>query len=135
MGRISTPSGAAGRVAWMMAECRPGAASLVGVAILTGGEGSSRAAGQAFGLGALGGVEAFGGDDVADPDPAAGAQHTERLGQHAGLVGGQVDHAVGDDHVHGGFGQRDVLDVAGQELGVVYPGLRGVVPGEGDHVG
>ncbi len=148
MGRMRTPAGAAGRVAWMMAECRPGAGSLVAVmvmlvnpaasrmaAVAGGGEGAGGAAGQPLGLGSPGRVQVLVGDDVADADAAAGAQHAEGLGQDAGLVGGQVDDAVGDDNVDAGFGQRDGLDAAGQELGVGHPGGRGVVAGQGDHVG
>ena len=116
-------------MAWMIAERRPGSASEVGVmrmlvnplassrlAVLTGGEGPGGAAGALLGFRALGRVEALVGDDVADSQPAARAEHPERLGQYAGLVGGQVDHAIGDDHVHVAVGQRDVLDVAVQEL-------------------
>ena len=66
--------------------------------------------------------------------PAPGAEYPERLRQDSGFVGGQVDHAVGDDDIHVLTRQRNVLDVAVQELSVGYAGLRGVFPGEGDHV-
>src|SRR5262249_1333720 len=105
------------------------------VAVLGLGEGAVEAADLLFGAGALGGVGAFAGDDVADAQPAAGPQHPERLGQDAGRVGGQVDDTVGDDHVHVPGGQRDVLDVAVQEPGVGDAGGDGVGPGEGEHVG
>ena len=39
--------------------------------------------------------------------------------KHAVLVGRQIDHAVGDDHVHRVVRQRDVLDLALQELDVL----------------
>ena len=58
------------------------------------------------------------------PDPAAGAQHPEHLGEHGRLVGGQVDHAVGDHHVHAAVRQRDLLDVPLQELHVGRARLR-----------
>ena len=54
------------------------------------------------------------GDDVGHPDPPTGAQHAGDLGEHRGLVRGQVDDAVADDHVHRGVRQRDVLDGAAQ---------------------
>src|ERR1035437_5622698 len=39
------------------------------------------------------------GDDVADADAAARPEHARDLGQHRGLVGREVDHAVRDHHV------------------------------------
>ncbi len=39
------------------------------------------------------------GDDVADADAPTGSQHAGDLGQHCGLVDGEVDHAVRDDDV------------------------------------
>ena len=131
----------------MIAERRPGSVSWVAVmrmlvnplassrvSVLGGGEGACGAAGLLFGFGSLCGVEAVVGDDVADAEPAARAEHPERFGQHAGLVGGQVDHAVGDDDIDVPVGQRDVLDVAVQELRVADTGLGGVLAGQGDHV-
>ena len=44
-----------------------------------------------------------------------------RLRQHGALVGGEVDHAVGDDNVEGGVGEAaraQVLDLAVDKLGV-----------------
>ena len=57
-------------------------------------------------------------DDVGDRHPAPWAQHPERLAQHARLVGRQVHDAVGEDHIHRGVGQRQLLDVALAELHV-----------------
>ena len=56
------------------------------------------------------------------------------FGEHGGLVGGQVDHAVGDDHVDGGVRQRDGLDGALDEFHVARARLRGVRPGEVEHL-
>ena len=56
--------------------------------------------------------------DVGHGEAAAGLQHAERLPQHLVLVARQVDHAVRDDHVHRVVGQRDVLDLALEELDV-----------------
>ena len=52
------------------------------------------------------------------------AQHAKRFGQHAILVGRKIDHAVGNDHVHRVIGQRNVLDLALEELDVLAPALR-----------
>src|SRR5215208_5674650 len=52
------------------------------------------------------------------------------FGNHPGLVGGEVDDAVGDHHVHVVFGQRYVLDVAPEELDVLHPGLSLVLLGQ-----
>src|SRR5688572_21371115 len=51
-------------------------------------------------------------DDVADPEAAARAKHAMHLGEHLRLVHRQIDHAVGDDHVHAAVRQRDLLDEA-----------------------
>ncbi len=68
------------------------------------------------------------------PKPAAGPEHAEAFGEDRGLVAGQVDHAVGDDHVDRVAGQRDRFDVPFDELGVGGAGLGGVVPGEIQHL-
>ena len=63
-----------------------------------------------------------------------GSQHAEGFAQHAVLVGGEIDDAVGDDDVDGVVGQRDVLDFALQELDVVDAGLALVFAGKREHV-
>jgi hypothetical protein len=80
-------------------------------------------------------IDALVGDGVADAEPAAGLEHSEGLGQHCGLVVGQVDHAVGDHHVHRPVRQRDVLDAAVQELDVANTCLLGVAARQAQHVG
>src|SRR5690606_39940726 len=104
------------------------------VTVLLGGEGGGGAADAVLRCGALAGIEAGLGDDVADPESTAGDQDTERFGEYARLVGGEVDDAVLDDHVHAGSGQRDVFDAAAEEVDVVGSGLGGVGAGEGEHV-
>jgi len=74
------------------------------------------------------------GHHVGDPDPASGPQHPEHLGEHRRLVGGQVDHAVRDDHVDRTVGQGHVLDEPLDELHVAHAGPRGVRPGEVEHL-
>jgi hypothetical protein len=68
------------------------------------------------------------------PDPAARSQDAEHLGQHGGLVSGQVDHAVGDHHVHRAVWQGYVFDVALEEPNVRRSGLGGIGPGQFQHV-
>ena len=105
------------------------------VAVLRLGQGAADAADPLFCLGPLTWVDAFVGGNVADAQSAAGAQNPERLGEDACLIGGQVDDAVGDDHVDLLVGQRDVLDMAVQEAGVGDSRLRCASTGEGEHVG
>ena len=80
------------------------------------------------------GVQVVRRHDVADPDPSARPEHAPHLLEHLGLVGGQVDHAVRDDHVDARVGQRDVLDVALEELDVLGARVGGVAPGEVEHL-
>ena len=137
----------AGRAAWMIAECNPGPASCVGVMVISVNPAAcSRSAYSCWVRAPLrqpicrsasarwAGSSTFVGDDVADAQPPAGPQYPECLGDDTRLVGGEVDDAVGDDHVHVPVGQRDVLDVAVQERGVGDAGRGGVGAGEGEHV-
>src|SRR5712691_2178209 len=52
------------------------------------------------------------GDDVGDSDAAAGYQHAEHLSEYRWLVGGQVDHAVGDHDIDRRVRQWQALDLA-----------------------
>ena len=54
--------------------------------VLGEGQRAGDAAGVAAPLGPVGGGERVVGDDVADPDPPAGTQHPEHLGEHRRLV-------------------------------------------------
>ena len=102
--------------------------------VLLGGERSGDAAGPLTHVGARRLVHVGVCDYVRHRDAPAGSQHACHLAQDLGLVGGQVDHAVGDDHVHRGVRQRDVLDVALAERDVVHTRLGGVGPGELEHL-
>jgi hypothetical protein len=64
----------------------------------------------------------FRAGDRQEGEPATRPQDTECLGEDGGLVGGQVDHPVGDDQVDAGVGQRDSFDVPVQESGVLKAG-------------
>ena len=104
------------------------------VAVLRLGKGAVGAADLLLGLGELAGVDAFVCGDIGDAQPSAGPEHPESLGEDARLVGGQVNHAVGDDDVDLLVRQRDVFNVAVQEPDVGDPRLNGVGAGEGQHV-
>ena len=71
---------------------------------------------------------------VRDGEAAAGLEHTERLAQHAVLVAGEVDDAIGNDHVDRVVRQRDVLDLALQERHVLEAALALVLLGDGEHL-
>ena len=73
-------------------------------------------------------------DHVGNGEAPAGLQHAEGLAQDAVLVRRQVDHAVGNDHVHRVVGQRDVLDLALQELDVLDARLPLVLARQGQHL-
>src|SRR5439155_23089892 len=72
--------------------------------------------------------------DVSDADTSSGPQDTVHLGEHARLVDGEADHAVGNDHVDGARGQRNVLDVALEELHIRRPGPIPLRDRQGGHL-
>src|SRR5215468_3883733 len=72
--------------------------------------------------------------DVGHGKATAGLEHAKGFGQHTILVGREVDHAIGDDHIHAGLGQGDLLDLALEELRVLDARLALVVAGEGEHL-
>src|SRR5690606_23077551 len=78
-------------------------------------------------LGAFLGRDTVLGDDIADPDPPAGLEYSRHLCDDGRLVGGEVDHTVGDDHVDRTFLEGDLLDVALEELDVVCSGFGRVL--------
>ena len=71
---------------------------------------------------------------VGDGEASARFQHAESLAEHLRLVGHQVDHAVGDDHVAGGIRDRQVLEFAQAELDIGRAYACGVVSGLGQHL-
>lgn len=79
-------------------------------------------------------VQIWIGHHIGDGKTATGPKHSGRLGQDCALVSGQVDDAVGDDHVHAAVLQRDRLQVAFQELGILYAGLPGTGSGQLHHL-
>ena len=53
---------------------------------------------------------------------------------HPAFVGREIDHAVRDDDVHGGVGERDALDLALEKLDVRDPGRTLVLARERQHL-
>ena len=102
--------------------------------VLGAGQRAGHAAGPLLHVGARRLVHVGVGDDVGDREASAGREDARRLAQDAGLVGGEIDDAVGDDDVDAGVGQRDLLQVALDELGVLDPRLGGVGPRELEHL-
>ena len=70
-------------------------------------------------VGARGVVHVRVGDHVRDGEASPRPQYARGLADHAALVGAEVDHAVGDDDVDAGVRERDLLDVALEELDVL----------------
>ena len=66
------------------------------------------------------------GDHVGDREASAGLQHAGDFSEHLALVGREVDHAIRDHDIDGPVGQRNVLDVALDELDVADTG-RGCI--------
>ena len=79
--------------------------------------------------------------NVGDDKPAAGLEHPEDLAEHLILVVAQVDHAVGDDHVHRAGLEGDLLHhrMVKRDIGagVAQPArhLLAIAVGDGEHLG
>jgi hypothetical protein len=71
---------------------------------------------------------------IRDRKPAAGLEHTERFREDAVLVGGEIDDAVRDDHVHRVVRQWNLFDLALEELDVRHAGLLLILAGEREHL-
>jgi hypothetical protein len=90
-------------------------------ALVLAGQGASDAAGPLLHVGAGRVVHVVVGNDVGDGEASAGSEDAGDFAQNAGLVGGEVDDAVGDDDVDALVVEGDLLDVALDELDVVQP--------------
>src|SRR5207344_614059 len=77
------------------------------VVVLGDGQSTGDAADIVASQSAVGRGEVVFGNDVGDAEASAGLEDTECFGEYGGLVGGQVDDAVGDHDVHGFGGQRN----------------------------
>src|SRR5829696_3183448 len=98
------------------------------------GQGAGDAAGPLLHVVPSGLVHVGIGDDIADREASAAAQHARRLAEHGRLVFGQVDHAVADDHVDRVVGQWRRLDRALDELDILHTGLGLVSPRQLEHL-
>ena len=74
------------------------------------------------------------GHDVADGESSPWPQDAGGLEEDPALVRGEVDHAVGDDHVDRRVVQGNVLDLAFEELDILGVRLGRVVAGQGEHL-
>ncbi len=74
------------------------------------------------------------GNHVGDGESTTRTKHAESFAEDPGLVTGQVDHAIGDDHVDRRVRKRDPLDLSSEELDVLDPGLALVSPGQFEHL-
>ena len=101
---------------------------------LGAGERAGDAAGPLLHVGACRVVHVLVGDHVGHGEAPARLEHARGLAQDLLLVAGEVDDAVGDDDVDGGVGQRDLLEVALEELGVLDAGRGGVGAREREHL-
>src|ERR1044072_5561780 len=98
------------------------------------GHGAGDAADVLLHVLARGGVHVGVGDHVRDGEVPARLQDPRGLADHAALVGGEVDHAVGDHDVDRVVLERDLLDVAFEPMDVLDTGLRLVGACEGEHL-
>src|SRR5262245_49494109 len=71
--------------------------------------------------------------DVRYREASTRSKDAKRLGENAILVGRQIDHAVGDDDVHGVVRKGNRLDLSLEKLDVVDTGLLLVLAGQGQH--
>ncbi len=71
--------------------------------------------------------------NVGDGEPPAGLEHAKSFEQHAVLVRGEIDHAIGNDDIHGIIRQRNVLDLAAKEFHVLDAGLALVLLRQRQH--
>src|SRR5438105_4790880 len=74
------------------------------------------------------------GDHLRDGESPARLEDSEGLVDDRTFVGGKVDHAVGDDDVHGVIGQGYLLNVAFDEADVFDACFALVLLGQGKHL-
>ena len=79
------------------------------------------------------GREGFLEGDIGDGEAAAGLEDADDLLKDGGLVGGEIDDAVGDDAIDGGGGEGNFIDGGKEELDVFDVGLASVFVGAVDH--
>src|SRR4029077_1407297 len=72
-------------------------------------------------------------DYVGTREATSGFEHAKGLAQNPVFVHGEIDDAVGDDHVHRIVGQRNMFNLAFQELNVLQSRFANVFVGQGKH--
>ncbi len=73
------------------------------------------------------------GHHVRDGQTAPVFEHAKGLAKHLGFFRREVNHTVGDDHIHAGIGYRQVLDLPEPKLYLRVAALGGVRPGFPEH--
>ena len=73
--------------------------------------------------------------DIADGETAAGLEDAGDFAEDGGLVGREIENAVGDDAIDGGIGQRNLVDGGEVELDIGVAAGVGVGAGALDHGG
>ena len=94
------------------------------LAILGDGQGAGDASDVTPARGAIGPGEPILGDDVGDPDPAAGPQNARDLGHHLVLLGREVDDAVRDHDVDAGSSSGTASMSPSKKRTLVVPAWR-----------
>ena len=107
-----------GLTARTMAACMPGAASWVKLTSAWTNPTAARpsrysrrdrapaiAADVAAASGSVGRCQVVFGDHVGDADTPTRREHSVHLGQHGGLIDGQINHTIRDDHIDRAVGQ------------------------------
>src|ERR687890_76826 len=61
-------------------------------------------------------------------------EDAETFLERLGLVGREIDDAIGDDHVHRLSGERDGLDLSPEEFHVLRSRFSLVLPGQLEHL-
>ena len=74
------------------------------------------------------------GHNIGNRKAAARLQHAKGFPQYTVFVGGKVDHTIRDNDVHRVVGQRNMLDLAPQELDVLRARFALVLIGQRQHL-
>src|ERR1043166_2985215 len=71
---------------------------------------------------------------IGNGEAAARPQNAKSFLDHSVFASGEIDHAVGNNHVHGIVGKRNVFDSALQKFHVRQPGLLLILPRQHQHL-
>src|SRR5579872_524091 len=70
---------------------------------------------------------------VGNRKTSARTQHAKGFAQHAPFVGGKIDHAVRNHHIHGIFRQRNIFHLSAQELHILDARFALILPRQFEH--